>query len=341
MANTDPVVDSVEVVGQVLEEAGREGRVHVRQLAAVSYGLRGAELTDMRALASVGAVAFSDDGKPIWKGEIMRKALRASRELGKPISVHEEDPAVVGKGVANAGQAARRLVLPEWPCSGESGMVARDIALLAKEGGHLHVAHASCAETVSLVRVAKRRGLAITAEVTPHHLRLTDRLLEGDPFLSLPPRDPRTKVNPPLRSSHDADALVEGLADGTMDAVATDHAPHTAADKALPYETAAFGFSGIETALPLLLELVRNGRLALDTLIERLTIGPARVFGLDAGTLRPGSIADICIFDPSACWTLAAEAMRSKGKNTPLLGSSLQGRVTHTIVAGTVVENRP
>lgn len=339
MANTEPVVDSVEVLVHVMDEARRTSKVHVHQLAALTMGLRGEALTNMDALADRGAVAFSDDGKPVWKDEIMRQALKTCAEIGRPISVHEEDPVLVGKGVANAGPPARRLKLPEWPCLGEASMVARDIALLEQEGGHLHIAHVSCAETVALLRDAKSRRLNVTAEATPHHLRLTDRLLDGDPELGFSPGHPCTKVNPPLRSSQDVEALVEALADGTIDAVATDHAPHTQADKALPYDSAAFGFSGIETALPLLLDLVRDRRLDLPTLIERLTVGPATVFGFNAGTLQPGAVADICIFDPDAVWRVTPKALQSKGKNTPLLGAHLTGRVTWTIVGGTIVHS--
>jgi dihydroorotase len=213
-------------------------------------------------------------------------------------------------------------------------LVGRDLALLEEVGGRLHIAHVSCAETVALLRAAKERGLPVTAEVTPHHLRLTDRLLAGND--GLPPAHPCTKVNPPLRSPQDVEALVAALADGTIDAVATDHAPHTAADKAGPFQTAAFGFSAIETALPLLLDLARDGAVDLPTLIARLTCDPARVFGLDAGTLQPGHPADICIFDPDSRWTVSADALWSKGKNTPLLGAELRGRVTCTIVGGEV-----
>ncbi|MBV9278759.1 MAG: dihydroorotase [Chloroflexi bacterium] len=337
MANTDPVVDSVEVLERVLEEARREAMVHVRQLAAVTVGLRGERLTDVAALARAGSVAFSDGGKPVRDGEIMRRALAAAAREGRAVSAHEEDPGLVGAGLANAGPAARRLGLPEWPCSGEASMVARDLALLERQGGHLHVAHVSCADTVALLRGAKERGLNVTAEVTPHHLRLTDRLLEGDSALSLTPAHPCTKVNPPLRSAHDVETLVGALADGVIDAVATDHAPHADADKALPYERAAFGISAIETALPLLLDLVRAGRIDLPTLISRLTVAPARIFGLDAGTLRPGARADVCIFDPDAVWQVSPEALLSKGKNTPLLGAQLRGRVVHTFVEGRIV----
>lgn len=334
MANTQPVVDRVEVLRHVLDEAERTARVRVHQLAAVSVGLRGERLADLPALAAAGAVAFSDDGKPVWDAAIMRTALQASREVGKAISVHEEEPATVGDGVANAGDAARRLRLPEWPCAGEAGMVARDIDLLAEVGGRLHVAHVSCAESVTVIRAARGRGLAVTAEVTPHHVRLTDRLLAGDAALDLPPAHPCVKVNPPLRSAADVEAMIEALADGTIDAVATDHAPHTARDKAGPFVDAAFGFTGVEVALPLLLDLVRDGRLGLPTLIERLTAGPARVFDLPGGTLEVGAAADICVFDPDKEWIVRPEMLRSQGKNTPLLNAAVRGRVTQTLVAG-------
>jgi dihydroorotase len=336
MANTYPVVDSAAVLELVLEECRRSAHVHVQQLGSVSINLHGTELADLGSLAEAGAVAFSDDGKPIWNARLMEEALGWSQTLDKPISVHEEDPAIVAGGVANAGERATRLALPPWPCAGEASLVARDIELLAEVGGRLHIAHVSCAETVALLRAARDRGLGVTAEVTPHHLRLTDRLLEGDPELSLSPAHPCSKVNPPLRSERDLDALIEALAEGLIQAIATDHAPHSDADKGGVFVDAAFGFSALETALPLLLELERERRLDLTVMVERLTCGPAKVFGLDAGSLRIGSPADLCIFDPAAPWQVSVETLYSRGKNTPLLGSHLTGRVTHTIVAGRV-----
>jgi dihydroorotase len=337
MANTDPVVDRVEVLREVLHEIEQSAVVRVRQLAAVSYGLRGEELTDMPALAAAGAVAFSDDGKPVWSETLMRTALDAGARLAKPISVHEEDPEIVRGGVANAGPAARRLGLAEWPCRGEASIVARDLSLLAQTGGRLHIAHVSCAETVPLIERAKHAGLPVTAEVTPHHLRLSDCLLAGNYPLGLPPAHPCVKVNPPLRSDADVEAMIEALSAGTIDAVATDHAPHAAADKTGPFTEAAFGISAIETALPLLLDLVRSGRFSMSDMVARLTAGPARAFRLDGGTLTVGAPADICVFDPEEEWTVAAHTLRSKGKNTPLLGATLRGRVRWTMVAGVVV----
>lgn len=337
MANTDPPVDRVELLEQVQTQAKREAVVRVRQLAAVSLGLRGERLTDFAALAAAGAPAFSDDGKPVWSETVMQEALAQSRILGKAISVHEEDPAIVGRGVANAGPTARRLGLPEWPCSGEAAMVERDLRLLEESGGRLHIAHVSCADTVEILRQARAKNLPVTAEATPHHLCLSDVLLGGDDDLGLPAGHPYTKVNPPLRSILDAATLVEALADGTIDAIATDHAPHSAADKNQDYQSAAFGFTASETALPLLLSLVRAGRISLPLLIRRLTLGPAHVFGLEGGTLLPGQPADICVFDPDRRWRVTAEALRSQGKNTPLLGAEMTGRVVCTIVGGHIV----
>jgi dihydroorotase len=337
MANTEPVVDSVSVLEQVLDECERSAHVRVHQLGAVSIGLQGQQLSDVRSLAGAGAIAFSDDGKPVWNDALMEEALAWSQILEKVISVHEEDPAIVRGGVANAGERAKRLNLSPWPCGGEASLVARDIALVERVGGRLHIAHVSCAETVALLRAAQDLGLGITAEVTPHHLRFTDRLLDGDPELSLPPAHAGCKVNPPLRTQHDVDALVQALADGLIQAVATDHAPHTRQDKERSFEDAAFGFSAIETALPLLLELERTGRLSMPALVERLTYGPAQVFGLAAGTLRIGAPADVCVFDPTARWRVIGETLMSRGKNTPLLGAELMGRVSNTVVGGNLV----
>jgi dihydroorotase len=334
MANTSPVVDRVEVLDAVYEEVVRSARVHVRQIAAVSMGLQGRTLTDMRALAGAGAVAFSDDGKPVESGELMEMALHRAADLGLCISVHEEDPAIVRGGVANAGEPAASLGLRPWPCAGEAGLVARDLALLRRTGGRLHIAHVSCADTVAVLERAIAEGLPVTAEVTPHHLRLTDSLLAGDPDRGIVPGHPCTKVNPPLRAPEDVQSMIDALASGTIGAVATDHAPHTSSDKAGSFSDAAFGISAIETALPLLLDLVRAGCISLPVLIERLTSGPAAMFGLSAGTLRPGAPADICIFDPKERWTLRPESMYSKGKNTPLIGAELQGRVRYTFVNG-------
>jgi dihydroorotase len=337
MANTSPTVDRAEVLNEVYAEAARTAVVRVFQFAAVSIGLQGDLATDMESLARAGAVGFSDDGKPVWNAELMADALRRAGALNKILSAHEEDPAIVAGGVANAGDAARRHGLKAWPCSGESSLVARDIELLRTHGGRLHIAHVSCAETVDILRKVRAEGLPVTAEVTPHHLRLTDDLLDGDLELRLPAAHPCCKVNPPLRTADDAEAMVAALAEGVIDTIATDHAPHTEADKAGLFADAAFGFSMIESALPLVLDLVRAGRMDLPTVIRRMSTAPAEIVGLEAGTLRAGAAADICVFDPDEPWFLRPETMHSRGKNSPLLGAELRGRVKWTIVGGEVV----
>ncbi len=337
MANTSPPVDSVEVLHDVLNECTRSAHVRVRQLGTVSCGLLGGELADLDALWAAGAVGFSDDGKPVWNAALMEQALRWSADNGATISVHEEDPEIVRGGVANDGDVARRLGLQPWPCAGEARLVARDLALAEKLGGHLHIAHVSCADTVELLRAARDRGVPVTAEVTPHHLSLTEDLLEGIATTSLSVAHPFCKVNPPLRSVRDVEACVDALRDGIIGAVATDHAPHTHADKDTDFDGAAFGFSAIETALPLALENVHSGRISIGRLIECLTCGPASIFGLDAGSLRVGTPADVCVFDPDEPWRVTPDSLYSRGKNTPLMQNVLRGRVAHTIVGGNII----
>ena len=269
----------------------------------------------------------------------MREALRTAASLGRPLSVHEEDRELAAGGVMNAGATAARLGLRGLPAAAEEAMIARDLALLAAEGGRLHIAHVSTRGAVALLRNARVRGLAVSAEATPHHLTLTEDLVarpwNGRPY------DTRTKVNPPLRTPADVAAVVAGLADGTIAAIATDHAPHAAADKRCPYEEAAFGISLFETALASVLSLVHGRQLTLATVIERLTSGPARLFGLDAGTLAPGARADVTVFDPDAAWTVRAASFLSLGKNTPLDGATLRGRVVLTLAGGLEAYRRP
>ncbi len=334
MPNTTLPLDTPTLVAWVREQAASVSLVRLDVIAAISAGQAGERLAPLRDLAAAGAVAFSDDGRPVWDDSVMRAALRAAGELGLPLSLHEEDRALAAGGVMNAGPVAERLGLRGLPNAAEERMIARDIALLADEGGRarVHIAHVSTAGAVELVRAAKRRGLPVSAEATPHHLTLTDDLAarpwDGRPY------DTRTKVNPPLRARADVEAVIAGLLDGTIEAIATDHAPHSAADKQRAYEQAAFGISLFETALASVLTLYHDGRVALPALVERLTAGPARLFGLDAGTLKPGARADIVVFDPDAEWTVDAAAFLSGGKNTPLDGARLRGRVMLTLAGG-------
>jgi len=334
MPNTSPPLDTPEAVRWATRAAADVSPLRLRVIAAISRGQRGDALAPLPELAATGAVGFSDDGRPVWNDDVMRAALRASSGLGLPLSLHEEDRALAAGGVMNAGLVSQRLGLRGLPGVAEEAMIARDLALLVEDGGRAraHIAHVSTAGAVDLVRVAKRQGAPVSAEATPHHLTLTEDLVarpwDGRAY------DTRTKVNPPLRTADDVAAVVAGLADGTIAAIATDHAPHALADKRCRYEDAAFGISLFETALGSVLGLVHEGRLALPTLIERLTVGPARLFRLDVGTLAPGARADVVVFDPDEEWTVDAAAFLSRGKNTPLDGTRLRGRVLLTLAGG-------
>ena len=344
MPNTDPVMDSRAVVDFVLRLAREEGAVRVLPIGAVTVGSRGAALTEMAELAEAGAVGFSDDGHPVADANVMRQALSYASGLGLPIINHCEVPELSAGGVMNEGWVATRLGLKGLPRSAEEAMVARDIALAETTGGRLHVAHASTAGTVELVRQAKERGLKVTCEATPHHLTLTDETVLGrgaaayEP-LSVSAYDTNAKVAPPLRSRPDVEAMVEGLRDGTVDLIATDHAPHASIEKMCTFDEAANGISVLETALGSLMSLVHSGALTLPTLVDRLTAAPARFLGVGLGTLRPGAPADVTLFDPAAEWVVDPAAFASRGKNTPLAGATLKGRVAATIAAGRVVHD--
>ena len=344
MPNTDPVMDSRAVVDFVLRLAREEGAVRVLPIGAVTAGSRGAALTEMAELAEAGAVGFSDDGHPVADANVMRQALSYASGLGLPIINHCEVPELSAGGVMNEGWVATRLGLKGLPRSAEEAMVARDIALAETTGGRLHVAHASTAGTVELVRQAKERGLKVTCEATPHHLTLTDETVLGrgaaayEP-LSVSAYDTNAKVAPPLRSRPDVEAMVEGLRDGTVDLIATDHAPHASIEKMCTFDEAANGISVLETALGSLMSLVHSGALTLPTLVDRLTAAPARFLGVGLGTLRPGAPADVTLFDPAAEWVVDPAAFASRGKNTPLAGATLKGRVAATIAAGRVVHD--
>jgi dihydroorotase len=344
MPNTRPVLDSQATL-EFVARAASDAPARVRPIAAISKGEKGAELSEMAELAEAGAVAFSDDGRPVSNSKLMRSALEYASMLDRPIVEHCQDEELTAGGVMNEGAVATKLGLKGWPVAAEEIMLARDLALVRLTGGRYHAAHLSTAGSVELIRRAKAEGLPVSAEVTPHHLLLTDQWVAGrrtgllgqdSPTQGLP-YDTATKVNPPLRTQADADALLEGLLDGTIDAIATDHAPHTFVDKACEYDEAAFGISGLETALGALLALVHAGKISLATLLAALTIRPAQAFALPAGTLRPGAAADITIFDPHERWTVNPARFASKGKNTPLAGLALKGRVRCTILGGRLV----
>ncbi|MBI2872536.1 MAG: dihydroorotase [Chloroflexi bacterium] len=348
MPNTEPAIDSESMVEYVLRQARATGCVRVFPIGCITQGRQGKVLAGLRELAEAGAIAFSDDGNPVGDPHIMRMALQYTVGLGLPIINHCEDHSLSAGGVMNEGWVATRLGLRGYPAAAEEVMIARDIALAEMTGGRLHLAHISTAGAVDLVRQAKARGLAVTAEATPHHLTMNDawvlgRRDGGAPSpqpLVLSAYDTRTKVNPPLRSPADAEALAAALVDGTIDIIATDHAPHAITDKLVTYEEAAFGISVLETALGSLMGLVHGGLVDLPTLVHRLTVGPSQVLGGrfdDLATLRPGTPADVVLFDPDEEWTVDVGQFASKGKNTPLDGCTLKGRVKLTMVQGRVV----
>lgn len=331
MANTDPVVDSPNVVQYLLTENAKVGLVNLRPFAAVTVGLRGETLTEMGQLQGAGAAGFSDDGLPVASAGMMRRALEYSRMTGLPVIDHCEDVTLSGHGVVHEGLTAVRLGLTGIPAEAETVLIARDLLLAEATGGRLHLAHVSTAQGVELIRQAKRRSVAVTAEVTPHHLTLTEEALAT--------YEARFKMNPPLRAKKDLEALRDGLRDGTIDAVATDHAPHAQVEKEADLTKAPFGVVGLETALAVLLtELVHRKVMPLAGVIAALTCGPARVLGMDReGTLAPGSAADVTLFDLNQEWTLEAASLASKGRNSPFLGWRLKGRVTDVLAQGRIV----
>ena len=332
MPNTNPPLDNQATIGYVKAEATKEGVVRVLPVGCISRGRKGEELAPMRELASAGVVGYSDDGDPLLNSRLMRQALYSSRTLGVPIIDHCEDTALAAGGLMNEGIISTKLGLRGMPAAAEEIMVARDLALAELTGGWLHIAHVSTEGSVALVGRAKERGVRVTAEVTPHHLTLTEERVLG--------YDTSAKVNPPLRTEKDIQALIRGLNEGVIDIIATDHAPHTEADKQCEFALAPFGISGFETALGSLLGLVHDGQLTLATLISKLTCEPARIIGDKygkIGTLAIGAPADVTIFDPDREWLVDTGAFASKGRNTPLAGSTLRGRVMATISQGKLV----
>jgi dihydroorotase len=331
MPNTVPVNDNTSVTELVLKRAAAAGLARVYPVGAISKGSKGEELAEYGELRAAGCVALSDDGKPVASSALMRRALEYARAFDLPVTVHEEDLGLVGKGVMHEGAAATRLGLQGIPAASEEVMVVRDIALAELTGGRLHVAHLSAAGSVRAVREAKRRGLRVTAEVTPHHLLLTDEDVARSRY------DTAFKMNPPLRSAADVAAVREGLADGTIDCIATDHAPHSAVEKDLEFDAAANGIVGLETAFAACLALARDGVLSERRLVEALTAAPARCFGLPGGTLARGSPADVAVLDPALEWRCEPARFHSKSRNSPWKGALLRGRCTHALVGGRVV----
>jgi len=337
MPNTKPVIDHPELVRRTIEKAQQLGLARVFPIAAVSMESNGESLTDLVALVTAGAVAFSDDGRPVKTAGLMRRAMEKAREVGAPIIDHCEDPSLSFRGVMNEGSVAARLGLRGIPNCSEDVCVARDLIVAESTGAHLHVAHLSTARAVEMVRVGKRRGTRVTCEVTPHHFSLTDEAVAE--------HGTQAKMNPPLRSAKDLEAVLAGIADGTVDCIATDHAPHAPELKAKSFADAPFGVIGLETALGLAMtQLVHSGRISLAHLIVLMSTNPARIINPSTdgplGRLRVGGTADITVFDPSLEWTYHAAEGRSKSRNSPFDGWKLKGAATTTVVAGRIVFRR-
>lgn len=343
MPNTVPAIDSPEIIAELLANARATGVVRVYPIAAISRGRAGEEPVDFAALVAAGALGFSDDGDTTADSELMRTALIASRETGRPIMVHCEDKALA-HGSMHEGEVSARLGLTGIPPEAEEIIIARDIMLARLTGGWLHVLHVSTGAGADLVLAGRRTGANVTAEVMPHHLTMTDAWVDGDRTLlhtDYPPRnrvdaapESLAKVNPPLRTAADTAALLSHLGRGTFDIVATDHAPHSEDEKARPFADAPMGMSGLELALPTLLGLVRAGNLRLVDLIRRLSTEPTRLFGMTGGSLQPGSPADVTLIDPDREWVVGRDTLRTKSVNTPLIGMTVRGRATLTLVDG-------
>ena len=330
MPNTDPVVDSAATLGALVEAARAEAEVPVGFLAAITRGQHGEELTEMGELAATGAVAFSDDGVPVESAGLMRRALQYASITDRPLALHCEEPTLSRGGHVHEGRVAAELGFTGYPSVAESVAVERDLALAGYESGRIHVLHLSAAESVDALRRARDRGIAASGEATPHHLVLTD-----DAVRSL---DPNVKMNPPLRAEVDRVSLLEAVRDGTIEAIATDHAPHAAHEKAVPFEAAPFGVTGLETAFAVLYtDLVEPGVLTLETLLERMSAGPARIFGLERPRVGAGARANLVLLDLEREWTVGEQPFRSRSGNSWLLGSRLKGGVRMTLAGGAVV----
>jgi dihydroorotase len=333
MPNTDPPIDNQSAVGFVVKQAVAAGAARVYPIAAVTLGQKGDQLAEFGELVGAGAVAVSDDGHPVASGQMMRTALEYARAFGIPVADHCEEPTLAAGGVMHEGVVSTRLGLKGIPAVAEEIMVARNILLAGHTGGHVHLCHMSTRGSVELIRRAKEAGLPVTAEACPHHFSLTHEACAG--------YDTNAKMNPPLREPDDVEALRRGLEDGTIDVIATDHAPHHYDAKEREFDDAPMGIVGLETALGLSISrLVDGGYLTLPELLARMSTIPARVFHLPGGTLAAGHPADVVVFDPTARWTVDVARFRSKSRNTPFAGWELAGRVIRTIVEGRTVFSR-
>ncbi len=330
MPNTDPVTDNQAAVGFIVRQAQRAGAARVYPIGAISVGQHGKVLAEFGEMVGAGAVAVSDDGKPVASAQLMRTALEYARTFRIPVIDHCEEPTLAAGGSMNEGLVSAQLGLKGIPAEAEEIMVIRDILLARLTGGHVHLAHMSTRGSVELIRWGKERGINVTAEVCPHHLSLTEESVRG--------YDTDAKMNPPLRTAADVEALREAVKDGTIDLIATDHAPHHYDEKEREFADAPNGIVGLETALAVVVtNLVEKGGLGFPDLVERMACAPARLFNLPGGSLASGSVADVTVFDPAARWKVDPSRFLSKGRNTPYAGMTLIGRAACTIVDGTIV----
>jgi len=331
MPNTNPVNDNAAITRYMIEQAERAGLANVFPIGAITKSSDGSELAEMGEMKAAGAVAVSDDGRPVPNAGIMRRAMQYARDFDLPVIDHCEDKSLSSGGVMHEGKMSLLLGLKGMPALAEDLDAVRDIILAKETGAHIHIAHVSTKGAIEAIRRAKNEGINVTCEVTPHHFTLTDKAVEG--------YDTNTKMAPPLRSEEHLVAIIEGIKDGTIDAIATDHAPHHADEKALEYDRAPFGITGLETGVGLALtELVHKGIISLERLVEMCSANPARIFKLEKrGSLKPGSIADVTIIDPEMNWTYSNSDSRSKSRNSPFDGRNFNGRVVATMVCGRVV----
>jgi dihydroorotase len=334
MPNTDPVTDNQAAVGFIIRQAQRAGSARVYPIGAISVGQKGDALAEFGEMVGAGAVAVSDDGKPVASAHLMRTALEYAHAFGIPVVDHCEEPTLATGGAMNEGIVSARLGLKGIPSEAEEIMVIRDILLSRRTRGHVHLAHMSTVGSVELIRWGKERGINVTAEVCPHHLSLTEECVEG--------YDTNAKMNPPLRTAADVEALKEAVRDGTIDVIATDHAPHHYDEKEREFADAPNGIVGLETALAVVVtNLVAPGLIDYATLVDRMAVAPANLFHLPGGSLRRGSVADVTVFDPEVEWTVDPSRFLSKGRNTPYAGRALRGRAVCTVVDGRIVYRLP
>ncbi len=332
MPNTKPVNDNKAVTSYIIAKAKAEGLVNVFPVGCITQGMKGENLAEMGDMKEAGCVAVSDDGRPVSNPELMRRALEYAKGMGIMLISHSEDLGLSADGQMNDGFTATELGLRGIPWVAEDAAIARDVFLAEFTHSPIHVAHVSTKGAVRIIRDAKARGVKVTCETAPHYFTLTEDAVRG--------YDSNAKMNPPLRAAEDVEAIKEGLADGTIDAIATDHAPHHLDEKDVEFVLASNGIIGLETSLPLSLALVEGKVFDLNALITAMSLNPARILGIDRGTLAPGSVADITIIDPDAVWTVEAEKLASRSKNSPFLGKEMKGRATYTIVGGKIVFKR-